>query len=124
HRAGWQDQCHRAVDSPRLRDRGGAQDLRRRARRHEAGLGRNHGPVRRIPGEEMIKTIAIIVAVLLAGIFIFAATRPDTFRVQRSTSIKAPPERIFPLINDLQRCGAWSPYEKRDPGMKSTCGAT
>ena len=38
----------------------------------------------------MIKTTAIIVAVLLAGILIFAATRPDTFRVQRSTSIKAP----------------------------------
>jgi hypothetical protein len=55
----------------------------------------------------MIKAIAIIVAVLLAGILIFAATRPDTFRVQRSTSIKAPPEKIFPLINDLQRWGAW-----------------
>ena len=72
----------------------------------------------------MIKAIAIIVAVLLAGILIFAATRPDTFRVQRSTSIKAPPEKIFPLINDLQRWGAWSPYEKRDPAMKRTFGAT
>ena len=72
----------------------------------------------------MIKAIVIIVAVLLAGILIFAATRPDTFRVQRSTSIKAPPERIFPLINDLQRWGAWSPYEKRDPAMKRTFGAT
>jgi len=57
-------------------------------------------------------------------ILIFAATRPDTFRVQRSTSIKAPPEKIFPLINDLQRWGAWSPYEKRDPAMKRTFGAT
>ncbi len=72
----------------------------------------------------MIKTIAIIVAVLLAGILIFAATRPDTFRVQRSTSIKAPPEKIFPLINDLRGWGAWSPYEKRDPAMKRTFGAT
>ena len=72
----------------------------------------------------MIKAIAIIVVVLLAGILIFAATRPDTFRVQRSTSIKAPPEKIFPLINDLQRWGAWSPYEKRDPAMKRTFGAT
>jgi uncharacterized protein YndB with AHSA1/START domain len=43
---------------------------------------------------------------------------PDTFRVQRSTSIKAPPEKIFPLINDLRGWGAWSPYEKRDPAMK------
>jgi len=72
----------------------------------------------------VIKTIAIIVAVLLAGILIFAATRPDTFRVQRSTSIKAPPEKIFPLINDLRGWGAWSPYEKRDPAMKRAFGAT
>jgi uncharacterized protein YndB with AHSA1/START domain len=72
----------------------------------------------------MIKASAIIVAVLLAGILIFAATRPDTFRVQRSTNIKASPEKIFPLINDLQRLGTWSPYEKRDPAMKRTFGAT
>ena len=68
----------------------------------------------------MIKIIAIVVVVLLAGILIFAATRPDTLRVQRSTNIKAPPEKIFPLINDLQRWGAWSPYEKKDPAMKRT----
>lgn len=72
----------------------------------------------------MIKIIAVIVVVLLAGILTFAATRPDTFRVQRSTSVKAPPEKIFPLINDLQRWGTWSPYEKRDPAMKRTFGAT
>jgi hypothetical protein len=49
----------------------------------------------------MIKTIAIIGVVLLAGILILAATKPDTFRVQRAASIKAPPEKIFPFINDL-----------------------
>jgi len=71
----------------------------------------------------MIKAIAIvgiIFAVVLAGILIFATTKPDTFRVQRSTSIKAPPEEIFPLINEFDRWGAWSPYEKRDPAMKRT----
>ena len=66
----------------------------------------------------MIRTVAIIAVLVLAAILIFAATRPDTLRVQRSTSIKAPAEKIFPLINDLQRWGAWSPYEKKDPAMK------
>ena len=33
-------------------------------------------------------------------------------------TINAPPERIFPLVNDFQRWGAWSPFEKKDPGMK------
>ena len=49
----------------------------------------------------MLKIIAMLVVVLTAGALIAAATRPDTFRVQRTTSIKAPPEKIFALINDL-----------------------
>jgi uncharacterized protein YndB with AHSA1/START domain len=66
----------------------------------------------------MLKTIAIIVVALIVGLLGLAATRPNTFRVQRAMSIKAPPEKIFPLINDLHRWTAWSPYEKKDPAMK------
>ena len=68
----------------------------------------------------MLTTIAIIVVVLLLALLGFAATRPDTFRVQRTARIKAPPERIFPLINDFHAWVAWSPYEGRDPAMKKT----
>lgn len=71
----------------------------------------------------MLKTIAIVVVILIAGILIFAATRPDTFRVQRSTTIKAPPEKIFALINDFRQWKAWSPWEKKDPAMQRTLGA-
>jgi hypothetical protein len=67
----------------------------------------------------MLKILAVVV-VLLAAVLIFAATRPDTFRVQRATSIKAPPEKIFPLVNDIHNYGSWSPYEKLDPAMKRT----
>ena len=66
----------------------------------------------------MIKTIAIVVLVLIGAVLVFAATRPDSFSVRRAASIKAPPEKIFPLINDFGRWGAWSPYEKKDPAMK------
>ncbi len=72
----------------------------------------------------MIKTIVIVVVALIAGVLIFAATKPDTFRVQRSASIKAPPEKVFALINDFKRWDAWSPWEKKDPAMKRTFGAT
>jgi len=68
----------------------------------------------------MLKTIAIIVVLLIVGVLLFATTRPDTFRVQRAASIKAPPEKIFPLINDLQRFGAWNPFAKKDPGIKES----
>ncbi|MGH8246314.1 MAG: SRPBCC family protein [Gammaproteobacteria bacterium] len=72
----------------------------------------------------MLKSIAIVVVVFVAGVLLLAATRSDTFRVQRAATIKAPPERIFALINDFNRWGAWSPWEKKDPGMKRTFGAT
>ncbi len=66
----------------------------------------------------MFKTIAIVVVVLLAALLVFAATRPDTFRVQRALGIKAPPEKILPLITDFHRWSSWSPWEKLDPAMK------
>ena len=66
----------------------------------------------------MLKTILVVVVLVIAAVLIYAATRPDTFRVERSASIKAPPEKIFPLIDDLHRMQAWSAWEKVDPGMK------
>lgn len=68
----------------------------------------------------MLKKIAIVVAVLLAALLAFAATKPDTFRVQRTASIKAPPDKIFAIINDFHNWGSWSPWEKMDPTMKRT----
>jgi hypothetical protein len=67
---------------------------------------------------KILIAIAIILVVAILGVLAYAATRPDTFRVQRSASIKASPEKIFPLINDLQVWRGWSPYEKKDPDMQ------
>jgi len=72
----------------------------------------------------MLKTIAIIVVVLIAGVVILAAMKPDSFSVQRAATIKAPPEKVFALINDFKAWGAWSPWEKKDPAMKRTFSAT
>ena len=69
---------------------------------------------------ETIAIIAVVAVVLIAGLLGFAATKPDTFRVQRATSIKAPPEKIFALVNDLRSHGLWSPWEKKDPAMRKT----
>src|SRR5436309_13969775 len=68
----------------------------------------------------VIVTIAVILAIATAAVLILAATKPNTLRVQRSTSIKAPPERIFPLISDFHQWRSWSPYENKDPAMKRT----
>jgi uncharacterized protein YndB with AHSA1/START domain len=70
----------------------------------------------------MLKTIAIAVVVVIAGILAFAATRPDSFSVQRATTVRAPADKVFALIDDFHRWGEWSPWEKLDPDMKRTFG--
>jgi uncharacterized protein YndB with AHSA1/START domain len=67
---------------------------------------------------EIIVIIAIVLAIAIAVVLILAAMKPDTFRVTRATSIRAPAERLFPLINDFHQWTSWSPYETRDPAMQ------
>ena len=67
----------------------------------------------------MIKTILFSVIGLLvlaiAVISLIAVQRPDTFRVSRTATIAAPPDKLFPLINDVREFNSWSPYVLRDP---------
>lgn len=65
----------------------------------------------------MFKIIALIVVLLIAALLVYAATRPDTFRVERSLRVEAGAEKIFPLINDFHQWEAWSPWEKADPNV-------
>ena len=55
--------------------------------------------------------IAILFLVVLAG-------QPDAFAVTRTIRIAAPPEKIFPHVNDLHQWDAWSPWAKLDPNAK------
>ncbi|TFV72806.1 polyketide cyclase [Bradyrhizobium frederickii] len=73
----------------------------------------------------MLKAIAIIAILLVAGIagvLVFALTKPDTFRVERSLAVKAPAGAIYPQVADFHRWTGWSPYENRDPAMKRSFG--
>jgi hypothetical protein len=67
---------------------------------------------------EVIAIIAVVLAIAIAVILILAASKPSTFSVERAISVKAPPEKIFPLINDFHQWVSWSPYENKDPAMK------
>jgi hypothetical protein len=67
---------------------------------------------------EVIAIIAVVLAIVIVAILIFAASKPNTFSVERAISVKAPPEKIFPLINDFHQWVSWSPYENKDPAMK------
>lgn len=71
----------------------------------------------------MTWTLAFIALAALAAVLlllIYAATRPDTFCVQRSAVIKAPAQTLYALINDLRLFNHWSPYQKKDPGLQGS----
>jgi len=107
-------------------------DRRRRGRDRGAAVLRARG-LRRQPGGRalpqagrgriaMLKTIGMTAgigaAVVVGGVLVAAAMRPDSFQVRRSATINAAPEKIFPLINDLHRFNSWNPFEKKDPNLK------
>lgn len=72
----------------------------------------------------MLSIIGIVVALAILAVLILAARKPDIFRVERSATITAPPEKIFAFINDFNQWRVWSPWEKKDPGMQRMFGST
>jgi uncharacterized protein YndB with AHSA1/START domain len=68
----------------------------------------------------MILKILIVIAALVVLVLLFAATRPNTLRVQRSLSMDAPPERVFALIDNFHDWPRWAPQDREDAAMKRT----
>ena len=68
--------------------------------------------------------IVIALALVVAIVLIIAASRPATFRVERSATIQAPPETVYALIEDFHRWIAWSPWEGRDPALRRDFSGT
>lgn len=67
---------------------------------------------------EVIAVIAIVLAIAIAVVLILAATKPDTFRIERSATINAPAEKIFVVLSDFRQWRGWSPWENKDPDLK------
>ena len=68
----------------------------------------------------MLKLLLITVFVLLAALMFYVATRPASFRIQRSIHIAAPSEKLFAYLIDLHNFDAWSPWAPLDPAMRKT----
>jgi len=68
----------------------------------------------------MTRNILIVLALAIAGLLVFAATRPDTFTLRRSLLIQAPPDKLHALINNMRAFNTWNPYDKKDPAMQGS----
>ena len=67
---------------------------------------------------KVLAVIALILLVAIVVVLVLAARKPAGFRIERATSIKAPPDKIFALINDFRNWRAWSPWERMDPNLR------
>lgn len=70
--------------------------------------------------KRILAAVAIVLLVAVGIVLAIAMTKPDSFHVERSIEIQAPPEKVFAIVHDFRRFPAWSPYEKRDPAMQRT----
>ncbi len=68
--------------------------------------------------------VAGVVVAAITIVLVLALIKPDTFRVARTATIKASPDKIYPLIADFRSWTQWSPYEHRDPALKRTYRGT
>ena len=71
---------------------------------------------------EILFYVLAILAIAIIGLIAYASKRPDTFSVQRSVAIAAPPERIYPLIANLRAMNTWNPFVASDPSVRITYG--
>ncbi len=67
---------------------------------------------------KVIKRIFLSIFVLLLLLIAISFLLPREVSVARSTVIAAPPEAIFPYLDDLKRFNEWSPWAARDPDMQ------
>ncbi len=68
----------------------------------------------------MFKKIFVGLVFIIAILAIVIALQPSEYTITRSITIKAPPETVFPLVNDFQQWAKWSPWDKKDAAMKRT----
>ena len=68
----------------------------------------------------MLKIILVAIPIIVVGFIIIVTMQPSAYRVTRSLVIGAPPEAVFPHMNDLKKWAAWNPWGKADPNMKLT----
>jgi uncharacterized protein YndB with AHSA1/START domain len=69
----------------------------------------------------MVLVLLAVLAGVVAAVLTAAALGPDTITLERGVDIKAPPERIFPFIDDLRRWPEW-PTDSEEAKATRTYG--
>ncbi|WP_442753533.1 SRPBCC family protein [Methylocystis sp. JAN1] len=66
----------------------------------------------------------LIVLAAVSGLIAYISLQPNSFKIARSAIFDAPPDRIYPEINDFHNWEKWSPWARLDPDQKTTYGGS
>lgn len=69
-----------------------------------------------------LRIIFIVLIILIGGYSIWMATIDPEYRVERSETIEASPDKIYAVVSDFKTWGEWSAWHKMDPDMDITYG--
>jgi hypothetical protein len=58
-----------------------------------------------------------LIVLAVAGLLVVASMQPDVIHVERSTTVQAQAQDVYPLIDDYRQFVAWSPWTGRDPNQ-------
>ena len=72
------------------------------------------------PDMPTLALLAVVAAIVLFVVVV--ARRPSDFRVERSTTVAAPPGAVLELVEDFHNWHRWSPWDKLDPTQVLTFG--
>ena len=66
----------------------------------------------------LLKIVGGVLALGVLAVVTLAAMKPDDFWIERNITMKAPAEKIFPLLNSPKAAMAWIPFMEPDPNVK------
>jgi hypothetical protein len=69
---------------------------------------------------KFVKIGFAVFAVFACALLVFVATRPKMAHYESSLAMRAPPDAIVPLIENLKTFREWSPYTAYEPTAKAT----
>ena len=68
--------------------------------------------------KKVLLGLLALIGLVLVGVLGAAATRPDQIHVERSLSMKAAPQDVYPHLVDLREYAKWNPWSGFDPNQK------
>jgi hypothetical protein len=72
----------------------------------------------------MLKKILLVIAIIVVGIIIVSRFQPDSYTVERSSTIEAPPEVVFAEVNDFSKWQKYNAWADTDPNAVYTYNET